>query len=117
VYTGSSLPERLSINRGELADGAHVLTVRAVADSGRFADTDSIRFVVENLEVLEPAPGARVRHDMPIRIDAALPPEAIDEVHVEIDGESLYRGSTLPDSLSVDTFDLEEGFHKLTATV
>ncbi len=117
VYAGPSLPKDLVLNQGELADGGHTLTVRAVAASGDYEDTVTVGFVVQNVKVLEPAPGARVNGEVPIRVETGIPRDRVEDVHIEIDGKTLYSGSELPNDLWIDTFGLDEGFHKLVARV
>src|SRR5690606_9863769 len=75
VYRGDGAQARVVLNDGELADGAHRLTVRARA--GALETVRSIPLQTGNLRIAAPTLGTRVRRYMPLRLELGVPPEGV----------------------------------------
>lgn len=108
-------PMWVTVNRGELDEGEHQLTV--LAESGGLIDIRSLRFKVRNVAVISPRHGENVRGIRPVTFNVGLPESMIQNVKVSIGDEVLYSGPIVPGKLHMDTSMLHEGNHDLTLDV
>ena len=106
-------PSRASftINRGELSDGEHVLTV--VAELEELKDQVSARFAVRNVRVGSPAASSTVRGRVAIEAQVGIPAGELVEVRVTLDDALIYSGVEPPSGLFVDTLAHADGPHRL----
>lgn len=115
VYSGSQWPFDVTVNRGELEDGWHLLEVRV--DDGISRDSDMVGVMVANTHIVSPHYSQPVRGSASVELESGIGPEAIKEVRVFVDDTLIYSGPTLPEDVSIDSWQLADDFHQLTAEI
>lgn len=122
VYAGDRLPEGLEIRPAELLPGAHELTAVVTDVDGRELRYTSV-FQVEHVRVLEPLEGEWLRGQALMRLEAWLPEDEIADVRVDwvpigataevAEVETIYRGSSVPAEIVLDTPGIPDGAYDL----
>ena len=114
VHEGIGFPVKAAINRGELDEGKHQLTVLVEAsDPENLRDERIVPFIVENIAISSPSLRQPIQGEVPLAVEIALPEEVIMWVTVAIDGRELFSGPRLPEKLVLNTREFADGEHKL----
>jgi len=116
LYAGNSLPgpNQLVLDPTILDEGQHTLTI-TVGD-GRKTVSENILFTVRRtLEITGLKEFGSGDNSGIVQMGANTTNLALDTIRITIDDKEIYQGKTLPRQLAVDTWQLNDGLHRLQA--